>query len=602
MNSMPDHNATRGKLFLIAAGLFLIGSLPCAAQVPGSIVSYADVYSSGSAVVGYVSTEYDCWECAYLYHVAFTTDVSATLWRDGSQVASGQDHGTNVTAQAWVQDPAAPPSTSYELRGQHLVSVEWINNPGETSNFGYESDSSLRYMTTLPRAPRVDMISPSSAVQGESGVLTISGADFDSSAVILVDGGGVSMTVMSVSYDRATITAEYTVSPTAVATSYSVRVMTSGGTSGAVFFQVYQAPPPPPHIDGIAPSQNIQCGSGYIEIYGTNFGIVPIVWMGGEGVTISTTYVSNVQVNVRYTLSCTAATGARPFTVTTPSGMSNTVTFTVNPANVQFTAANIEQDFVDVRLSGPASGTLRVDLSGDGMGWLITDGSTYPQGTHHLAIGRDSLPPAEYSTYTATWVIPPGYITDETRIYGYTSANFEIRDVRHTQYNTTYETYCVGAAALAYTTIPIPPPTCTFNATTLKSDFITEANRNGNGVTLQHGSVQREALCMRSPYTPPAGTQDRSFRPVGIIAPACSGQSLGNDTIAVHDDSGVYCGNTIVILAPGGGVEAVKTVKDRCGDDCKADATTHFDNYSTAQCCSWRCSPTIGWRRTIIVR
>ncbi len=586
---------------LIVAAFLTAGALPGFGQVPGRPVPYVDLYAYGNGVQGYASTEYECWECFYLYDVFYTTDVTATLSRGGVQVDSRSSSRFLGTASVYVEENPAPPSTSYELRGNHGVSVEWKTEPGGYPEYGYEVISSADYYTTPARAPRIDSITPDWAYQGDFGVVMISGADFDSSAYIAVSGAGVSMSVLSVATDGRSLSASYTIAPDAWPTSYNVTVTTAGGTSNAAAFWVYQPPPPPPNLTGIIPDQNFQCGSGYIEIYGHNLSYAPVVSMSGSGVSISNTYVSDLQVNVRYAIQCAAAPGARSLTVTTPYGTSNAATFTIKAAKVEFTATDIQNDYVDVRLSGTGSGTLRVELSGDGISRLITDGSTYSQGTHRFNIGRDSLPVGMYRTYTATWVIPGGYITDETRIYGYANANFEIRDVNHTRYNTTYESFCTGPPALAYTTVAVPA--CAFSSTTMKSDFIYNAERNGTGVSIVHGPVQKEWLCMSSP-SKPVDADGRSFRP-GPLVPKCEELWLGNDTIAVHDQSGVTCGQKVILLSPGGGVEAVKTATDRCPDripGCADNPQAHFDNYSTAQCCGWSCSPTIGSRRTIILR
>jgi hypothetical protein len=74
--------------------------------------------------------------------------------------------------------------------------------------------------------------------------------------------------------------------------------------------------------------------SGYFEIYGSSLTAsggdpAPQVSVSGSGVTLSVTYASDIQVNVYYTVSGNAATGAYGITITTYAGTSNTVNMNV---------------------------------------------------------------------------------------------------------------------------------------------------------------------------------------------------------------------------------------------------------------------------------
>lgn len=115
----------------------------------------------------------------------------------------------------------------------------------------------------------------------------------------------------------------------------------------------------------------------------------------------------------------------------------------------------------------------------------------------------------------------------------------------------------------------------------LRSDFITQCNLNGTGVSINYGTIGREFLCLQSQYNPPQDAPNISFRRGATIhgAPACGGAALTNLSLAVGPDNpdGLDCGNTVYIAGVG-----VKTLVDLC-PACNGDR--HLDNYTTDPAC-----------------
>ncbi len=96
---------------------------------------------------------------------------------------------------------------------------------------------------------------------------------------------------------------------------------------------------PSPIVSGINVTGNpARGGSGHVEIYGQYFDGLQSVAIDGGGVTTDTTYESDTQVNIGYSIESTAASGNRDLTVTTVFGPSNAETFEIYDPTPQVSA------------------------------------------------------------------------------------------------------------------------------------------------------------------------------------------------------------------------------------------------------------------------
>ncbi len=116
---------------------------------------------------------------------------------------------------------------------------------------------------------------------------------------------------------------------------------TAGGTSGSVNFTVTTSAPPPtaPTLASINPNSGTQGATINVTLTGTNFSTGASINVSGNGPGTGSSnkiLVSNVNVASSTSITATFAigagvtTGAHGITVTTASGTSNAVTFTVN--------------------------------------------------------------------------------------------------------------------------------------------------------------------------------------------------------------------------------------------------------------------------------
>ncbi|MGI0044485.1 MAG: hypothetical protein ACRD47_12315, partial [Nitrososphaeraceae archaeon] len=204
-------------------------------------------------------------------------------------------------------------------------------------------------------------------------------------------------------------------------------------------------------------------------------------------------------------------------------------------------------------------------------------------GTHSFSFNRENLPQGQYTSVRAQW-----QVSSTQTATGEKQSKFKVLGTyRHSQYNTPQESACTGSLAQAF----ITQASCSSQETQLKSDFISQAWLNGSGKTINFSFVQNEAFC-----TLPPGGEDKTFRQVSQITPACGqGFALNNNTVAGnpnHQD--LVCGDEVLILSSS---PAIKTVTDRC----PACSLTQLDNYTTQAACAPGSIPDLGNFKTIRV-
>jgi len=120
----------------------------------------------------------------------------------------------------------------------------------------------------------------------------------------------------------------------------TLRKSNSSVDAGAVEF-VAGANAPAPTLIAIVPTTGARGTSVPVTLIGTNLTGATAVNVSGTGVTVSGITSSATTVTATFTITATAALGARTVSVTTPGGTSNTVTFTVTApqGTLTFTSA-----------------------------------------------------------------------------------------------------------------------------------------------------------------------------------------------------------------------------------------------------------------------
>src|SRR6185312_10552210 len=217
---------------------------------------------------------------------------------------------------------------------------------------------------------------------------------------------------------------------------------------------------------------------------------------------------------------------------------------------------------------GPAgtTGTLNLDLTGAGPSYRVATGPRNA-GTTNENFNVPTLPIREFTGLRATWTVNGSDFVD-TRAF-----HIQVLGIfRHSQYNVPNENSCGGAPVHAYLT----DSHCHFAPIMLRSGFIAQANLNGSGVSMTHGNVVRENVCLGNPAAP-ADAANRSFRSTGAFRGACG--ALSNNTVAnCRTRPDLHCGDRVFIHTQG-----IKTITDFCPACC---GHNQLDNFTTASACA----------------
>jgi hypothetical protein len=190
--------------------------------------------------------------------------------------------------------------------------------------------NSVAVFGLLPAAPlpTLTSVSPSSGTQGSAVNVTLTGTNFSTGAT--VGGSGNGLAVGNVAVLSATqITATFTITSTAATGGHSIFVTTGGVNSNAQSFTV-NASSAAPGLTSISPNSARRGTAANVILSGTNFMAGATVAVSDTGVTVSNVkVVSGTQITATVNVTTAAARGARQVLVTTTSGTSNPVSFTV---------------------------------------------------------------------------------------------------------------------------------------------------------------------------------------------------------------------------------------------------------------------------------
>jgi len=251
--------------------------------------------------------------------------------------------GTNFTTGATVNVVA--PANGLTVTGVTFVNATTITatfNTTGTATIGPRSitvttpggTSGPATYTVL--GPVLASISPNQAARGTTVAVSLFGSGLTGTTAIAVSGGGVTVSGIAVQNDTQ-VNATFTISATATGSARNVTVTAPGGTSNAVAFTVIASGAPT--LTSIAPNTGVR-GSGIattpyypavsVTLTGTNFTGATGMAVSGTGITISGFTITSPQTaTATFTISTTATLGARNVSITTGTGTSNTVPFTV---------------------------------------------------------------------------------------------------------------------------------------------------------------------------------------------------------------------------------------------------------------------------------
>jgi len=262
-------------------------------------------------------------------------------------------NGSNFVNPAWVDfHSEAMPATfvsankltvnipTYYITTAQVVSVDVFSN-------GFNS-APTTFVISQPK-PTLTSLSPASAVAGEADfTLTVKGTNFISGAT--VNWGTTPLTTTRVSATQ--LTATVPASLIAAASTQNISVTTAGGTTTTLAFPVRLGVPV---LTSLSPRSILAGGAGFtLTLNGANFVSGAAVKWGST--TLTTTYVSGVQLTAGVPSSLIATPGTASVTVTTGGGTSPTSTFTTTPLPPTITSLS-----PNAAVAGGAAFTLTVN-------------------------------------------------------------------------------------------------------------------------------------------------------------------------------------------------------------------------------------------------
>jgi hypothetical protein len=273
-----------------------------------------------------------------------STTVSVTVSPSSATVVAGATKQftavvTNATTQIvnWSVNGAPGGNTTVGLIGTSgLYTAPAVPPSGGTVSVQAASavspsavGTATVTVTAAPVPPVLSSIAPSSGVQGTSVAVTLSGSQFQPGATLAVGGVGVSVTNVAVA-GTTRITATFTIAATAATGAHSVTVGTSGGTSAAQPFTVTAPVPARPTLGSLTPDGARRGGTATVTLKGTNFTKPATVNVQGGDVAVSNVVVVNsTTATATFRVGRSAARGSRNITVTTQTGTSNALPFSV---------------------------------------------------------------------------------------------------------------------------------------------------------------------------------------------------------------------------------------------------------------------------------
>ena len=248
----------------------------------------------------------------------FVLTANGSSFVSGSLILwNGTALSTNFVSSSQLS--ATVPAALIAVQGNAIVNV--LNPGGSFSNnlsFGIGQSSG---------APAITSLSPNSAAPGGSSfTLTVFGANFTISSIVLWDGSVLATTFLNGSQLTAIVPAGLIASQGSV----TINVLNAGGIlSNGVSFAINSQGSGTPTISTLSPSSATQGGAGFtLTVLGSNFAAgAAVLWNGSA---LSTSLVNGSQLTAFVPAGLIALQGSATVTVMNPGGAtSNGVSFVI---------------------------------------------------------------------------------------------------------------------------------------------------------------------------------------------------------------------------------------------------------------------------------
>jgi len=268
------------------------------------------------------------------------TNIDPTSVMGGGEEFTLTVNGTNFTQNSIVRLSGSPLATTFINNTQlkALVTAEDIDTPGTVSITvftpppgGGSSNGALLTINVPPNpVPVITALNPGTVTSGGPNfTLTVTGTGFVQGSVVRFNNADRATTFVSSTEVRAVIQAGDIINGgTANITVFNPAP--AGGTSNTATLTINFAPPV---ITLLSPSSAVAGGQAFqLNVTGTNFAPGSVVRWNGEDRT--TAFIGVTELAAQIPAADIASAGTATVTVFSPSpggGLSNAVTFTINP-------------------------------------------------------------------------------------------------------------------------------------------------------------------------------------------------------------------------------------------------------------------------------
>lgn len=258
-----------------------------------------------------------------------------------------------VSAKSGLITSVVEPQTNDQCGGSAALQtpVSVISNPAGDTLYIADDSGNRVWKTGVrgnPPAPTLASITPATGAPGTQVTVTLTGSGFagnatpgcqTSATTVSVGGSGITVGGVSVGSDTS-LTANFTIAATGALGVHQVTVETDGGNSSPASFTVSVPVAPAPTLSSINPPSGVRGTSVTATLTGTNFDIHAgntSVTADGAGITISQVSVASAtSLTAVLGIGASATLGNHNLKVTTGSGSSGPVVFSVLPGGLAF--------------------------------------------------------------------------------------------------------------------------------------------------------------------------------------------------------------------------------------------------------------------------
>lgn len=315
-----------------------------------------------------------------------TTPTISSVSPSGGPTAGGNTvtiNGNGFSSATSVLFDATPATSFSVISNTQITAVVPAGSVGKV-NVQVITSTGLATRTnayTYADGPEIATIAPASGPTSGGNVITISGANFDSTSSVTFGGAAASFTVVN----SSTLSV---VAPSASSGSVDVVVTNAGGSATASDGYTYVTAP---GAGPFSPNQGPMSGGTFVTFNGTNFTNAISVTVGGKPVTI----LSNTPTSI--TFNTPAGAGVADVTVTTAGGSSTSAgAFYYLPAPV-VTGLSAS--------AGPSAGGNTITISGVN----LTTASS-------VTFGSNSATPTIINDSTISVVVPASGFSGSTYV------------------------------------------------------------------------------------------------------------------------------------------------------------------------------------------